>query len=75
MDSKLDAVLSILNDKKPTAVRQALSALHDVAMYKTDLHALIREKVLKIDYRHYKDTMQGLIKKDIDALLKMMDES
>lgn len=73
LDKELASTLSILNDEKPTAVRQALSALHDVALHKESLHGLIRERALAIDYLKYKDTMHSLIAKDIDALLFQID--
>jgi hypothetical protein len=34
---------------------------------------LIKEELAKIDLSKYKDTMSPLIKKDLDALLKVMD--
>lgn len=74
IDANLAAAMNILEDKKPTAVRQALAALHEVVLYKKELHAQIRSRVLEIDVFQYKDTMQGLILKDIDALLSKMDE-
>lgn len=75
IDNNLDAVLHILNDEKPTAVRQALAALHEVVLYKPNLHEKIRQRVCAIDYLRYKDTMHSLIAKDIAALLKAMDEA
>lgn len=73
IEHKLDSALKILNDEKPTAVRQALTALHEVVRHKGKLHEKIRCKVLDIDFLRYKDTMHSLIAKDIDSLLKAMD--
>lgn len=75
IDRNLNLALNILNDEKPTAVRQALVALQDAAPYKKNLHEQIKQHVLAIDYLRYKDTMHSLISKDIEALLKTMDES
>lgn len=75
IDRNLDFALNILNDEKPTAVRQALAALQDIVIYKNNLHEQVRQRVLAIDYLRYKDTMHSLIAKDIDALLKAMDEN
>ncbi|MDL2258148.1 hypothetical protein LJC42_03185 [Eubacteriales bacterium OttesenSCG-928-K08] len=75
IDSNLDSALNILSDEKPTAVRQALAALHDIVLYKKNLHGQIRRRVLEIDYLKYKDTMHSLIAKDIEDLLKAMDKS
>ncbi|MCP1109856.1 hypothetical protein [Ohessyouella blattaphilus] len=75
IDSNLDLALSILDDEKPTAVRQALVALQDVIPYKESLCEKIRHRVFEIDYLRYKDTMHSLIEKDIEALLKVMEEN
>lgn len=73
INNNLSSVLDILNDEKPTAVRQALAALKDVAIYKPELRDTIKEKSLAIDYYKYKDTMHSLIAKDIQNLLDIMN--
>lgn len=72
IDASIIRALVILNDDKPTAVRQALASLHDVVHHKKELIEIIREKVTQIDYLRYKDTMHGLISKDIQNLLNEM---
>ncbi|NLO84701.1 MAG: hypothetical protein GX096_04620 [Clostridiales bacterium] len=72
LDERMTSAMVILNDEKPTAVRQALKALEDVAKHKPVLANVMREHVRAIDYMQYKDSMQGLIKKDIDRLLAML---
>lgn len=72
INNNLESALAILNDDKPTAVRQALAALQDVALYKKELREIIKEKISSIDCFRYKDSMQGLITKDIDKLLLLM---
>lgn len=74
LDENLDEALHILNDAKPTAVRQALAALHDVIKYKPELRDSIYRAVSKINYMKYKDTMHSLIKKDIQKLLNVVGE-
>ena len=37
IEKNLDRLLSMLNDQKPTAVRQCLAALHIVVLYKPNL--------------------------------------
>ena len=66
-------VLEILNDDKPTAVRQALAALQDVVMFKKELRDTIKESVLAIDIYRYKDTMHSLISKDIENLMDVIE--
>jgi len=72
VDQYIEQALVILNDEKPTAVRQALAALLDVVPYKRALWGLIQERVQNIDYAHYKDTVRGLIAGDAQRLLDRM---
>ena len=69
----LPTLLTLLHDAKPTVVRQCLSALHEVVLYRPELQEAIRKEVEKIDPSLYKDSMSPLIKKDMNALLKMME--
>lgn len=72
VDQHINDALAILNDEKPTAVRQALAALGDVVPYKRELWDIIRKRVRGIDPSRYQDTMRGLLAKDMDILLHMM---
>ena len=72
IDRHLDRALSILEDEKPTAVRQALAALLDVVPYKRALWPIIRQRVEAMDLNQYKDSMAPLIEKDIQRLLEAM---
>ena len=74
INQNIEEVLSILNDEKPTAVRQALSALKEVVLYKSELVDIIKERVLAIDYYKHKETMHSLIAKDIRELVEVMDK-
>ena len=69
LDKNLGKTLRILNDDRPTAVRQALSALHEVVIYKPELRGKIREAAGRIDFLRYKESMQGLIAKDVQSLI------
>lgn len=73
IDRNLEAALFILQDEKPTAVRQALAALQEVVLYKKNLRGQIRSRVLAIDFLQYKDTMHSLLAKDVAALLEIID--
>lgn len=74
VDRGLPAALDILGDEKPTAVRQALAALRELAPYKPQLWPELRRAASALDFMQYKDSMQGLILKDIRALLEVMDD-
>ena len=72
LDRCLDRALVILEDEKPTAVRQALAALLDVVPYKQELWPVIRQRVEAMDTTRYKDSMAPLIQRDIQTLLNTM---
>ena len=72
IDRHMDRALAILEDEKPTAVRQALAALLDVVPYKRELWPVIRTRVEAMDLSCYKDSMVPLIQKDIQKLLDAM---
>jgi len=74
IDKKIDIILKTINDEKPTAVRQKLKALENIARYKKSLRPKIKDKVLSIDYLEFKDTMQNLIQKDIKNLLQIIED-
>ena len=73
INRNLENTLNILKDEKPTVVRQALSALKDIVVYKKELQPIIKEKALSVNYLKYKDTMHSLISKDIQNLIELMD--
>lgn len=72
LDKHINYALSILKDEKPTAVRQALAALHDVVKHKPALRETVYRAAKDIDYLKYKETMHNLISKDIQEILTLM---
>lgn len=76
-DGQIEAVFEemsvLLYDDKPTVVRQCLGALHEVALFRSEMKERICDAVDKIDISAYKDSMSPLIKKDIEALLSVME--
>ena len=75
IDRFLDQVLSVLQDDRPTTVRQTLAALQDVVRYKPELRDKIFEVADQIDVSRYKDTMQGLLIGDIGRLHDTIDKN
>lgn len=73
LNASIDDILLELSDEKPTAVRQTLKALENVAHYKKELCGPIAAKVKAIDCAVYKASMGPLIEKDIRGLLKAME--
>lgn len=72
LKAALPKMLALLNDEKPTVVRQCLAALHEVALYRAELCGEIETAVRGIDLSRYKDSMAPLIKKDIDELSELL---
>lgn len=75
INESITEALNILNDEKPTAVRQALTALKYLVPYKKELINQVEESALSIDYLRYKDTMHSLISKDIQSLINVINEN
>lgn len=72
LDKVLDKMLHLLNDPKPTVVRQCLAALHEVALFRPETVGQIEKALSEIDFDKYKDSMSPLIKKDVEDLKKAL---
>ena len=70
IEANKERLLALLDDEKPTVVRQCLTALHQVVIEKPELGGEIQSKLQKMDLSTYKDSMRPLIQKDIDAIEK-----
>lgn len=72
INEHIDTILQELDDEKPIAVRQCLAFIKEIITYKKELQTQIKEKLLNINPLKYKDTMQGLLCKDVDAVLALL---
>ena len=70
INKNIDVILNELEDEKGTSVRQCLEKLNLILMYKVDLTEVIEDKIRNLDVTKYKESMRGLIKKDIDYILE-----
>jgi len=70
----IEDIIIQIEDEKPTAVRQKIKALEDIVLYKKELNDKIRQGILSLNCSKYKESMRGLIIKDIQNLLKLIDE-
>ena len=70
INNNIDVILKELEDEKGTSVRQCLEKLNLILMYKIELTDVIDNKVRNLDLSKYKESMQSLIKKDIDYILE-----
>ena len=70
INKNIDTILKELEDEKGTSVRQCLEKLNLILMHKIELTDIIENKVRNLELSKYKESMQFLIKKDIDYILK-----
>lgn len=69
-----DQMCLLLNEPKPTVVRQCLSALREVVLFRPELPDKIENALTEIDVSKYKDSMSSLILKDVDELRNLLLE-
>ena len=69
-----DQMCLLLNEPKPTVVRQCLSALREVVLFRPELSDKIENALTEIDVSKYKDSMSSLILKDVDELRNLLLE-
>jgi len=74
INHNLAEILAVLDDEKSTVVRQCLSVVNHIGKYKKELIPAIKEKLIQINYLQYKESMQGLIIKDIQRVLHSLEE-
>ena len=69
-----DKMIPLLNDPKPTVIRQCLASLHEVVLYLPEMTDDILAAIKDIDLSKYKDSMSPLIKRDAEELSKIIGE-
>lgn len=74
IDENIDEILAVLNDDNATVVRQCLPLLEFIGRYKEDLVPIVRLKLVNLNYAKYKESMQGLIQKDVKKILSILDK-
>ena len=62
----------MLEDDRPTAVRQCLAALPALLRWKPALSGAVEAKLAALDLSKYRDSMRPLIEKDIAALQEIL---
>lgn len=73
IEAHLDALLRLLDDEKPTVVRQCLEALQGAIAWKPHLAGPIEEKLNSMDLSRYRDSMARLIERDVEALRSLWE--
>lgn len=70
INDNIYTILKELEDEKGTSVRQCLKKLNLILIYKTELTDIIVNKLRSLDLSKYKESMQSLIKKDLQHILE-----
>ena len=69
INNNIDEILNNLNDYNATNIRQYLSKINLILMYKIELTEIITNKLKNMDLTIYKESMQSLIQRDINKIL------
>lgn len=70
IDKDIISILKALDDTDGTSVRQCLKNIDKLIYYKKSLLPTIINKLQNLNVKQYKETMQVLIKKDVDEIEK-----
>ncbi len=73
INKNIDMILSELDDPKGTSVRQCLEKIYLILKYKKELTNTIIKKLNSLNLENYKESMQLLIKEDIDYVLSLVE--
>ena len=76
IDNKINSIinkfLEHIEDEKPITARQCIKSLENIIKYKKELIPVIKERLLKLNYLKYEDSMQSLIFKDVEKILNLI---
>lgn len=72
IETNIDLLLSVLDDDKPTIVRQCLNDINLLLHFMPQLSNKVKHKVRYLDLLKYKDTMRPLLEKDIDNIIEKL---
>ena len=72
INDNIDIILKELEDEKGTSVRQCLEKLNQILIYKNELTNIIASKLRNLELSKYKESMQSLIKKDLENILEYL---
>ncbi|MBO1305855.1 hypothetical protein JZO70_06775 [Enterococcus sp. 669A] len=72
IDQHLPVILAILEDEKSIVVRQCVPYLEELLIQRPDLKTIVLEKLASLNLDKYKESMQHLIKRDIESLVNVV---
>lgn len=70
IEDNIDLILNELDDDTSTSVRQCLDKLNLLLIYKPELSNQVEKKLKQLNISKYKESMQSLMKRDIESILK-----
>ena len=76
IDNKINLIinkfLEHIEDEKAITSRQCIKSLENIIKYKNELIPIIKNKLLKLNYLKYEESMQSLIFKDVEKILDLI---
>ena len=76
IDNKINLIinkfLEHIEDEKTITSRQCIKSLENIIKYKNELIPIIKNKLLRLNYLKYEESMQSLIFKDVEKILDLI---
>lgn len=72
INNNIDNILKVFDSSNGVIIRQCLKYINQILLYKIELNGVIENKLRSIDISKYNDSLQSLIKKDIDYIISNM---
>lgn len=74
LNQLLPSLMALFHDSKPTVVRQCLSAIKEIVVFRPELSEAINAELDQMDLSCYKESMGSLIRADITELKEFIAE-
>ncbi len=72
INDNIDTILKVFDSDNGVIIRQCLKYINQILLYKVELNDVIDNKLKNIEVTKYKESMQSLIRKDIDNIVSNM---
>lgn len=72
INDNIDTILKVFDSDNGVIIRQCLKYINQILLYKVELNDVIDNKLKNIEITKYKESMQSLIRKDIDNIVSNM---
>lgn len=72
INNNINIILKVFDSDNGVIIRQCLKYINQILLYKVELNDVIDNKLKNIEITKYKESMQSLIRKDIDNIVSNM---